>query len=67
MVYRTHMELLEEALKLLEDKNLVWSTDFDNIRIELAKWLRYEVSHLKATGHVNTVASLEVAGRLLNA
>jgi hypothetical protein len=31
---------LEKAIKLLEDKNLVWSEDFDTIRLELTELLR---------------------------
>jgi hypothetical protein len=31
---------LEKAIKLLEDKNLVWSGDFDTIRLELTQLMR---------------------------
>ena len=34
------MNELEKALKLLEDKNLVWSKDFDTIRLELSQLMR---------------------------
>ena len=34
------MDELEKAVKLLEDKNLVWSRDFDTIRLELTELLR---------------------------
>lgn len=34
------MDELEKAIKLLEDKNLVWSEDFDTIRLELAELMR---------------------------
>ena len=34
------MNELEKALKLLEDKNLVWSQDFDTIRLELSQLMR---------------------------
>jgi hypothetical protein len=34
------MDELEKALKLLEDKNLVWSKDFDTIRLELSQLMR---------------------------
>ena len=34
------MDDLEKAVKLLEDKNLVWSQDFDTIRLELTQLLR---------------------------
>jgi hypothetical protein len=34
------MDELEKAVKLLEDKNLVWSQDFDTIRLELTQLLR---------------------------
>jgi len=34
------MDELEKALKLLEDKNLVWSKDFDTIRLELSELMR---------------------------
>jgi hypothetical protein len=31
---------LEKAIKLIEDKNLVWSEDFDTIRLELTQLMR---------------------------
>jgi len=34
------MNELEKAIKLLEDKNLVWSEDFDTIRLELTQLMR---------------------------
>ena len=34
------MDELKKAVKLLEDKNLVWSQDFDTIRLELTQLLR---------------------------
>ena len=34
------MDELAKATKLLEDKNLVWSEDFDTIRLELTQLLR---------------------------
>jgi hypothetical protein len=34
------MDELEKAIKLLEDKNLVWSQDFDTIRLELTQLMR---------------------------
>ena len=34
------MDELEKALKLIEDKNLVWSEDFDTIRLELTQLMR---------------------------
>ncbi len=34
------MDELEKALKLLDDKNLVWSKDFDTIRLELSQLMR---------------------------
>lgn len=34
------MDELEQAIKLLEDKNLVWSEDFDTIRLELTQLMR---------------------------
>ena len=34
------MDELEKAVKLLEDKNLVWSEDFDTIRLELTQLMR---------------------------
>lgn len=65
MKYKTQTELLEAAIELLSDNNLVWSTDFEQIRVELKKWMRYELTNLRVRGHTDTVASLEVAGRLL--
>jgi hypothetical protein len=34
------LDELEKAVKLLEDKNLVWSEDFDTIRLELTQLMR---------------------------
>jgi hypothetical protein len=34
------MDEIEKALKLLDDKNLVWSKDFDTIRLELSELMR---------------------------
>ncbi len=34
------MDELEKALKMLDDKNLVWSQDFDTIRLELSQLMR---------------------------
>lgn len=34
------MDELGKAVKLLEDDNLVWSGDFDTIRLELSKLMR---------------------------
>jgi hypothetical protein len=34
------MDELEKAIKLIEDKNLVWSEDFDTIRLELTQLMR---------------------------
>ena len=34
------MDELEKAIKLLEDRNLVWSEDFDTIRLELTQLMR---------------------------
>jgi hypothetical protein len=34
------MDDLEKAIKLLEDKNLVWSQDFDTVRLELTQLMR---------------------------
>jgi hypothetical protein len=34
------MDELEKAIQLLEDKNLVWSEDFDTIRLELTQLMR---------------------------
>jgi hypothetical protein len=34
------MDELEKAMNLLEDKNLVWSEDFDTIRLELTQLMR---------------------------
>lgn len=34
------MDELEKAVRLLEDKNLVWSEDFDTIRLELTQLMR---------------------------
>lgn len=34
------MDELQKAVKVLEDNNLVWSQDFDTIRLELSQLMR---------------------------
>lgn len=52
------MHELEKALKLLEDKNLVWSQDFDTIRLELTQLLRKaaEVEYHKLEAELDALA-----------
>lgn len=35
---------MEEASKLLLDPNLVWSDDFEAVRVDLGNWLRSEAN-----------------------
>lgn len=37
---KTYIDEFTQAIKLLEDDNLVWSADLDSIRKELAQYLR---------------------------
>lgn len=52
------MDELEKAIKLLEDKNLVWSEDFDTIRLELTQLLRKaaEVEYHKLEAELDRLA-----------
>lgn len=52
------MDELEKAIKLLEDKNLVWSEDFDTIRLELTQLLRKaaEVEYHKLEAELDGLA-----------
>jgi len=56
------MDELEKAIKLLEDKNLVWSEDFDTIRLELTQLMR------KATDveYHKLEAELDALGKTVN-
>ena len=36
------------AAQLLRDRNLVWSSDFDAIRIDLASWMSSEADFMTA-------------------
>ena len=52
------MDDIEKAIKLLEDKNLVWSQDFDTIRLELKELLRKaaEVEYHKLEAELDGLA-----------
>jgi hypothetical protein len=53
------MDELEKALKLLEDKNLVWSQDFDTIRLELSQLMRKaaEVRYCELEAELESLAN----------
>jgi hypothetical protein len=53
------MDELEKALKLLEDKNLVWSKDFDTIRLELSQLMRKaaEVRYRELEAELDSLAN----------
>jgi len=53
------MDELEKALKLLEDKNLVWSQDFDTIRLELSQLMRKaaEVRYRELEAELDSLAN----------
>jgi hypothetical protein len=53
------MDELEKALKLLEDKNLVWSQDFDTIRLELSQLMRKaaEVRYREIEAELDSLAN----------
>jgi len=53
------MNELEKALKLLEDKNLVWSEDFDTIRLELSQLMRKaaEVRYRELEAELDSLAN----------
>jgi hypothetical protein len=52
------MDELEKAIKLLEDKNLVWSQDFDTIRLELTQLMRKaaDVEYHRLEAELDTLA-----------
>jgi len=52
--------ILSTATKLLEDRNLEWSSDFEAIREELAKFLRYETPN----GNLANPYALKIAKSL---
>lgn len=39
----SNYKILAEAVNVLRDENLVWSSDFDSIREPLADWLANEM------------------------
>ena len=53
---------MKQAEGLLRDKSLVWSNDFDTIRVDLADLLRYEA----AAGHFANRNTLNIARTLIN-
>ena len=51
--------LLRSAADLCSDDELVWSDDFDRIRLALAKWFRYEAQMgTSANNHALKIADL---------
>lgn len=51
---------LATATKLLEDRNLEWSSDFEVVREDLAKFLRYETPN----GNLANRFALDIAKSL---
>jgi hypothetical protein len=53
------MDEIEKALKLLDDKNLVWSKDFDTIRLELSELMRKaaEVRYRELEAELDSLAN----------
>lgn len=47
------MDGLDDALKLLEDNNLVWSSDFEAIRLDLAVLLEKAAKLESLTNEIN--------------
>lgn len=57
-----HYAMFKTAVAILEDKNLVWSSDFETIRRPLARWLKYQTS----LGHNADPTAIEIAENLTN-
>lgn len=57
---RDHL-LLKSAADLLLDKGLVWSDDFERIRLQLALWLKYEAQY----GHKANPRAIRMADQLM--
>jgi len=56
--------LLSEAVHLLDDKNLVWSSDFELIRKPLSAWLASEARHAwKSNKNALKIAKILTAGQ----
>ena len=51
------MDEIQKAVELLEDESLVWSGDFDTIRLELTQLLRKaaEVRHLELEAELGSL------------
>jgi hypothetical protein len=56
---------LINASYLLDDENLVWSDDFEQIRKELSKWLIYEAACSYSLDRNPVVQALSIATQLL--
>jgi len=57
--------LLRSAADLCSDDELIWSEDFDRIRLALAKWFRYEASMgNSANRHALKIADLLIEDEL---
>ena len=57
-------DIMRRAVLLLDDKNLVWSPDFDSIRGLLATWITVEAT-MNAASRYSFRAALDIATRLV--
>ncbi len=61
---QTTVKTYEQAITLLKDHNLVWSTDLETIRQPLVGLMEWELLNYKATGHTTHHDYIELAERL---
>lgn len=62
--FGANYQVLSEAIHLLDDKNLVWSSEFELIRQPLSAWLASEARHAwKSNQNAIKIAKLLTAGQ----
>ena len=62
--FGANYQVLSEAIYLLDDNNLVWSSEFELIRQPLSAWLANEARHAyKSNQNAIKIAKLLTAGQ----
>ena len=62
--FGANYQVLSKAIHLLDDKNLVWSSEFELIRQPLSAWLANEARHAwKSNQNAIKIAKLLTAGQ----
>jgi len=62
--FGANYQLLSDAVHLLDDENLVWSSDFELIRQPLSAWLATEARHAwKSNQNALKIAKILTTGQ----